>query len=91
MLSLIVQASADVSLLLADIVAKGENRTTLKISRKSIFGLLCCCALFNAPTEVRDRFWINQYGPSHRRAQNASARNFRSAPQKDFCNKSAET
>jgi hypothetical protein len=25
----------------ADIVAKVENRTTLKISRKSIFGLLC--------------------------------------------------
>jgi hypothetical protein len=30
-------------LLLADIVAKVENRTTLKISRKLIFGLLCCC------------------------------------------------
>src|SRR5712672_81954 len=28
---------------LADIVAKVENRTTLKISRKLIFGLLCCC------------------------------------------------
>src|SRR5215207_9233851 len=27
----------------ADIVAKVENRTTLKISRKLIFGLLCCC------------------------------------------------
>src|SRR2546430_7104247 len=27
----------------ADFVAKVENRTTLKISRKSIFGLLCCC------------------------------------------------
>jgi hypothetical protein len=30
----------------ADIVAKVENRTTLKISRKSIFGLLCCCVAF---------------------------------------------
>ena len=29
-----------------DIVAKVENRTTLKISRKSIFGLLCCCVAF---------------------------------------------
>src|SRR5439155_25914292 len=28
----------------AEFVAKVENRTTLKISRKSIFGLLCCCA-----------------------------------------------
>jgi hypothetical protein len=32
--------------LLADIVAKVENRTTLKISRKSIFGLLCCRVAF---------------------------------------------
>jgi hypothetical protein len=29
-----------------DIVAKVENRTTLKISRKSIFGLLCYCVAF---------------------------------------------
>ena len=34
------------SQLLADIVAKVENRTTVKISRKSIFGLLCCCVAF---------------------------------------------
>jgi hypothetical protein len=27
-------------------VAKVENRTTLKISRKLIFGLLCCCVAF---------------------------------------------
>jgi hypothetical protein len=27
-------------------VAKVENRTTLKISRKSIFRLLCCCVAF---------------------------------------------
>jgi len=33
-------------LLCADIVAKVENRTTLKISRKLIFGLLCCCVAF---------------------------------------------
>src|SRR5437016_4814454 len=32
-----------VSPFLADFVAKVENRTTPKISRKSIFGLLCCC------------------------------------------------
>jgi hypothetical protein len=29
-----------------DIVAKVENQTTLKISRKLIFGLLCCCLAF---------------------------------------------
>ena len=28
---------------------------------------------FSATTEVHDRFWINRYSPSHRRAQNASA------------------
>jgi hypothetical protein len=32
--------------LCADFVAKVENRTTLKISRKLIFGLLCRCAAF---------------------------------------------
>jgi hypothetical protein len=31
---------------LADIVAKVENRTILKISRKLIFGLLSCCVAF---------------------------------------------
>jgi hypothetical protein len=30
----------------ADIVAKIENRTTLKLSRKLIFGPLCCCVAF---------------------------------------------
>jgi hypothetical protein len=56
-----------------DFVAKVENRTTLKISRKSIFRPLCCCVAFSATPEVRDRFWINRHGLSHRRAQIASA------------------
>src|ERR1700704_5908129 len=30
----------------ADIVAKVENRTTLKISRKLICGPFCCCTAF---------------------------------------------
>jgi hypothetical protein len=30
----------------ADIVAKVENRTTLKISRKLIFGFFCRCVAF---------------------------------------------
>src|SRR5438477_4059381 len=34
---------------LADTVAKVENRTTLKISRRLIFGLLCCCVAFQRP------------------------------------------
>jgi hypothetical protein len=33
----------------ADIVAKVENRTTLKISRKLVFGLRCCCVAFQRP------------------------------------------
>jgi hypothetical protein len=51
-----------------DSVAKVENRTTQIISRKLIFGLLCSASLVNAPTKIRDRFWMKQYGPSHRRA-----------------------
>src|SRR5258708_4273712 len=41
----------------ADIVAKVENRTALKISRKSISA---AASLFNATTEARDRFWMKQ-------------------------------
>jgi hypothetical protein len=36
----------EASLLLADIVAKVENRATRKMSRKLIFGLLCRCVAF---------------------------------------------
>jgi hypothetical protein len=34
--------------------------------------LSAAALLFSATTEVRDQFWINRQGPSHRRAQNAS-------------------
>jgi hypothetical protein len=40
-------------LFLADIDAKVENRTTLKISRKLIFGLLCCRVAFQRRHEGR--------------------------------------
>jgi hypothetical protein len=77
--------------LCADFVAKVENRTTLKISRKLIFRPLRCCVLLSATTEVRDRFWINRYGPSRRRAQNATAalRIFVRHSKKTFATKSA--
>jgi hypothetical protein len=39
----------------ADFVAKVENRTTQKISRKLIFGLSAAASLFSAATEVRGR------------------------------------
>jgi hypothetical protein len=64
-----------------DIVAKVENRTTLKISRKLIFGLLSCCVAFQRPTEVRD--WSLT---SPRVKHISGSRNFHSSPQKDFCN-----
>jgi hypothetical protein len=44
----------------ADIVAKVKNRTTLKISRKLIIGLRCCCVAFNATTEIGDRFSVKR-------------------------------
>jgi hypothetical protein len=72
-----------------DCVAKVENRTTVKISRKSIFGLLCCCVDLQGHYGIRDHFWINRYGPPHRRAQNASAalRIFVRRPKKTFATK----
>ena len=51
-----------------DIVAKVENRTTLKISRKLTLDFSAVASLFNAPTQVRDQFWMKQYGPTRRRA-----------------------
>jgi hypothetical protein len=43
-------------------------------------------SLFNATTEVRDRFWMKPYGPSRRRALDASAalRIFVRHPEKTF-------
>src|SRR3954467_12066105 len=75
----------------ADIVGKVENRTTLKISRKSIFGLSAAGPLFSGTTEVRDRFWMKRYGPSRRRAENASValRIFVRHPKKTFATISA--
>jgi hypothetical protein len=54
--------------LLADIVAKVENRTTLQISRKLILDFSAAVSLFSAATAGRDRFWMKRYGPSRRRA-----------------------
>src|SRR5450631_3235486 len=77
----------------ADIVAKVENRTTLKIARKSNFRLLCSCFGFNATTEVHGRFWMERYGPSRRRAQNAPAalRIFLRHPKKTFATISTQS
>jgi hypothetical protein len=74
--------------LLADIVAKVENRTTLKISRKSIFGLLCCCVAFQrqygGPRSILDETIWSVTSPRVRRI--SGPKNFRSPSQKDFFN-----
>ena len=74
--------------LLADIVAKVENRTALKISRKSIFGLLCCRVAFQrpygGPCSILDEAIWSLTSPRARRI--SGSKNFRSPPRKDFCN-----
>src|SRR3979411_3270481 len=72
----------------ADIVAKVENRTTQKISRKLIFGLLCGCdALYlryGYPLSILDETIWSLTSPCVKRI--SGSKNFRSSPQKDFCN-----
>src|SRR6476659_6493823 len=51
-------------LLVADVVEKVEDRTTKKISRKSISDILCCCIACKRHYGGRDRFWMNLHGPS---------------------------
>jgi hypothetical protein len=69
-----------------NIVAKVENRTTQKTRQSRSWDLSAAAPLFNATTEVRDRFWMNRYGPSRRRALDASAakRIFVRHPEKTF-------
>src|SRR5882724_5941157 len=70
--------------LVADIVAKVENRTTRKISPNLIFGLLCCCVAFQrrygGPWSVlNETIW--SLTSLHVKCISGS-KNFRSAPQK---------
>ena len=70
----------------ATYVAKVENRTMPKISRKQIFRHLCKLRS-SAARQVRGQFCVKQCGPSHRHAKRISGpRKFRSSPKKDFCN-----
>jgi hypothetical protein len=74
--------------LCADFVAKVENRSALKISRKPIFGLLCCCIAFQrgyeGPCSILDETIWSLTSPGAQRI--SGSKNFRSPPQKDFCN-----
>ena len=75
--------------LLADSVAKVENRTTLKISRKLIFGLLGRCVAFQRhygdPWSILDETIWSLTSPLVKRI--SGSKKFRSSPQKGFCNK----
>jgi hypothetical protein len=72
----------------ADFVAKVENRATLKISRKLVFGRLCCSVAFQrhcgGPRSISDETIWSLRSPRGKRISGSN--NFRSAPQKDFCN-----
>jgi len=69
-------------------VAKVENRTTLKISRKVIFRLLCCCLAiqrrYEGPWSILDESIWSLTSPRVKRI--SGSKNFRSSPQKDFFN-----
>src|SRR6476646_2441933 len=73
---------------MTDIVAKVENRTTLRISRRLIFGLLCCCVAFQrhygGPWSILHETIWSLTSPRARRI--SGSKNFRSPPRKDFCN-----
>src|SRR5258708_1623906 len=76
------------SRLLADTVAKVENRSAPKISRKLIFGRLCRCVAFQrhygGPWSILDETIWSLTSPRVKRI--SGSRNFCYSPQKDFCN-----
>jgi hypothetical protein len=60
-----------------------------KKSRESRpLGFSAAASLFSGTTEIRDRFWMKRYGSltSSSVKRISGSRNFRSPPQKDFCN-----
>ena len=71
-----------------DCVAKVENRTTPKISQKLIFGLLCNSIAFQSrqegPWSILEEAIRSLTSPRVKRI--SGSKNFRSTPQKDFCN-----
>jgi hypothetical protein len=73
---------------LADIVAKVENRATRKISRKLIFGLLRRCVAFQRhhgdPWSILDVTIWSLTSPLVKRT--SGSKKFRSSQQKNFCN-----
>jgi hypothetical protein len=72
----------------SDCVAKVENRTTPKISQKLILGLLGGSVAFQSrqegPWSILDEAIWSLTSPRVKRI--SGSKNFRSTPQKDFCN-----
>jgi hypothetical protein len=73
---------------MADFVAKVENRATKKLSPKLILGLLRGCVAFQLhcgdPWSILDGTIWSLTSPRVKRI--SGSENFRSPPQKDFCN-----
>jgi hypothetical protein len=71
-----------------DTVAKVENRTSLKISLKLIFRLLCRCVAiqrrYEDPGSILDKTIWGLTSPHAKRI--SGPWNFRSSPEKDFFN-----
>src|SRR3979490_2603695 len=73
------------------LLQKSKIEHPKKSPERLSLGFSGAAALFSSTTETGDRFWMKRYGPSRRRAQNASAgsKNFHSSPQKTFATISA--
>src|SRR5665811_538239 len=73
---------------MADTVAKVENRTPPKISRKSIFRRYCCCKALYGRYEDRWSFLCEMMWSltSPRTKRISGLKKFRSSPEKDFFN-----
>jgi hypothetical protein len=74
--------------LCADSVEKVENRTTPKISRKSIYSVSIATRHHSADTKVPGRFCVKRCGPftSPRAIRISGPKKFRSSAEKDFFN-----
>src|SRR6476659_320363 len=73
------------------LLQKSKIVQPLKSRESRSLAFSAAASLFNAATKVSARFWMKRYGPSHRRAHNASAalRIFVRHPKKTFATKSA--
>src|ERR1700704_2907188 len=73
------------------LLQKSKIKQPQKSRKSRSLAFPAAASLFSATAEVRDRFWMKRYGPSRRRAQNASTalRIFVRHPKKTFATISA--